>query len=86
MCVAVMGQWFPKRLRGVVLGLWSTAINTGNLMGIGLAHVLNSSFELTWYQTYAVTGGLCLVFAVLVMVALVPHPSAVSIEVAEEEV
>ena len=55
-------------------------------MGIGFSHLLHVTLELTWYQTYAASGILCLVLAVLVLVTLVQHPSSVRIEVAEEEI
>jgi sugar phosphate permease len=32
--IAIMGNWFPKKNRGFVVGLWATCNNFGNIAGI----------------------------------------------------
>jgi sugar phosphate permease len=32
--ISILGQWFPKKTRGFLAGLWSTCNNTGNIIGI----------------------------------------------------
>jgi sugar phosphate permease len=35
-----MGNWFPKKNRGFIVGLWATCNNFGNILGIELAAFL----------------------------------------------
>lgn len=32
--VSVMSNWFPKKNRGFFIGLWSTCVGIGNIVGI----------------------------------------------------
>jgi sugar phosphate permease len=32
--IAVLGNWFPRKNRGFLVGLWATAPNVGNIIGI----------------------------------------------------
>jgi MFS family permease len=32
--VSIMSNWFPKKNRGFIIGLWSTCVNVGNIIGI----------------------------------------------------
>lgn len=32
--VAILGEWFPKKGRGTIIGIWATSINIGNIIGV----------------------------------------------------
>ena len=32
--IAIMGNWFPKKSRGFMVGLWATSPNVGNIIGL----------------------------------------------------
>ena len=32
--IDIMGNWFPKKNRGFIVGLWATCNNFGNIVGI----------------------------------------------------
>ena len=32
--ISIMGNWFPKKNRGFLAGLWATCTNFGNIVGI----------------------------------------------------
>ena len=32
--IDIMGNWFPKKNRGFIVGLWGTCTNVGNIIGI----------------------------------------------------
>jgi sugar phosphate permease len=38
--IDIMGNWFPKKNRGFIVGLWATCNNFGNIAGIQLAAYL----------------------------------------------
>jgi len=38
--ISVLGNWFSKKHRGFLIGLWATCNNTGNIIGIQLAAFL----------------------------------------------
>lgn len=42
--ISIMANWFPKKNRGFIVGLWATCNNFGNIAGIQLAAVLMASF------------------------------------------
>ena len=32
--ISVLGNWLPKNRRGILIGLWATCNNVGNIVGI----------------------------------------------------
>jgi len=38
--ISILGDWFPKRIRGTVIGFWTTSINIGNIIGVEVASAL----------------------------------------------
>ena len=32
--ISIMGNWFPKKSRGFLVGMWATCTNTGNIGGV----------------------------------------------------
>lgn len=32
--IGIMGHWFPKKNRGLIVGFWATCNNFGNIVGI----------------------------------------------------
>jgi sugar phosphate permease len=35
--ISINGNWFPKKSRGLIVGLWATCNNFGNIVGSQLA-------------------------------------------------
>eukprot|EP00058_Branchiostoma_floridae_P008987 XP_002594475.1 hypothetical protein BRAFLDRAFT_59797 [Branchiostoma floridae] len=69
--VAIMGNWFGKSTRGLVLGAWSACASVGNIIGALLvSQVLDYGYEYAFLVTSAVlfAGGIINFFS------LVPSP------------
>jgi len=46
--ITIAGNWFPKNLRGGVMGIWITAANVGKLLGSFLSAFVIDVLELDW--------------------------------------
>lgn len=46
--IAIMGNWFPKKNRGFIVGMWATCNNFGNIAGIQVAAWLLDVFNGKW--------------------------------------
>lgn len=47
-CTAIFANWFGKRGRGAIVGLWCSSGNAGNVMGALLTSFLTSSLLYNW--------------------------------------
>jgi OPA family glycerol-3-phosphate transporter-like MFS transporter 3 len=81
--IAIMGNWFPKKNRGFIVGLWSTCNSAGNTIGIQLAAVLLKVFNDDWPWLFVIVAILVLTFASIMWFFLVPHPNDIGIVVEE---
>lgn len=43
-CVPILGNWFPKKTRGLFVGFWASCNNNGNLIGAQLGAALQDAF------------------------------------------
>ncbi|KAK7492866.1 hypothetical protein BaRGS_00015813 [Batillaria attramentaria] len=79
--VAVMGNWFGKGSRGLILGIWSACASVGNIIGaLMVTAVLDYGYEYAFMLTSAVlfAGGLFNYFG------LVPSPRDVGLPMPDE--
>ena len=53
--VAIMGNWFPQEGRGLIMGLWATNSNVGDIFGLHVTSFLLDEVE--WYQILWVLAG-----------------------------
>lgn len=81
--IAIMGNWFPKKNRGFLVGLWATCNNFGNIAGIQLAAWFLETQEYHWPYLMVLASVLGLVVTLVVWFFLIPHPSLVGINVEE---
>jgi MFS family permease len=44
----MLGNWYSKKNRGLIIGAWATCANIGNIIGIQLAAILIDVFEGKW--------------------------------------
>ncbi|KAK7101363.1 sugar phosphate exchanger 3-like [Littorina saxatilis] len=80
--VAVMGNWFGKGSRGLVMGVWSACASVGNIIGALLvATVLDFGYEYAFLMTSCVLMG----GAILNFVGLVPSPIDVGLPMPHDE-
>ncbi|ESO89870.1 hypothetical protein LOTGIDRAFT_234009 [Lottia gigantea] len=74
--VAVMGYWFGKSSRGLVLGLWSACASVGNIIGsLMVSSVLDYGFDYAFLLTCSVLFG----GGIVIFFGLVSTPSEVGL-------
>lgn len=69
--VAVVGNWFDKSKRGLIMGLWSSHASVGNILGSVIA---SSVLEYGWGWSFVVPGMLVMLVGGVVFCFLVVTP------------
>ncbi|KAI3441955.1 MFS domain-containing protein [Psidium guajava] len=72
--VAVIGNWFGKRKRGLIMGVWNAHTSVGNISGSLLAA---SVLDLGWGWSFIFPGGLIVLGGILVFLFLAAYPEDV---------
>ena len=80
--VAVVGNWFGKKKRGLIMGIWNAHTSVGNITGSLLASVLLSY---GWGWSFVVPGLLIAFFGLVVFFFLPVCPEAVGADKDEDE-
>ncbi|KAK1322862.1 putative glycerol-3-phosphate transporter 5 [Acorus calamus] len=81
--VSVVGNWFGKSKRGLIMGVWNSHTSVGNILGSVLA---SSVLEFGWGWSFVLPGVLIMVVGVLVFWFLVPSPGDAGFESPKMEV
>ncbi|TNV80079.1 hypothetical protein FGO68_gene6337 [Halteria grandinella] len=82
-CNQIFANWFGKKGRGSLMGLWQSSYNTGNVAGAIVTSFLTSTVGMQWELSYMVSGGFCIVMAFVNMWALISHPDLRGIDIEE---
>mmetsp|Transcript_33784 Transcript_33784/g.64632 ORF Transcript_33784/g.64632 Transcript_33784/m.64632 type:complete len:476 (-) Transcript_33784:289-1716(-) len=72
--VSVMGHWFGKSKRGLIMGIWNAHTSVGNIAGTFMASKLLSS---GWGYCFVIPGAVMAAYGVLVYLFMPPHPEDV---------
>lgn len=80
---AVFSNWFGKKGRGILFGLWTSNAALGNIIGSLITSFLTQTLKCDWYTAYAVIGCFCTLFAILIFFFLIIHPEDIGIYVEE---
>ncbi|XWS17049.1 hypothetical protein CRYUN_Cryun33cG0034400 [Craigia yunnanensis] len=75
--VAVVGNWFGKEKRGLIMGVWASHTSVGNIIG---SVVASGVLEFGWGWSFLVPGVLVIVVGVLVFCFLVVSPDDLGFE------
>ncbi|KAL5718299.1 hypothetical protein ACHQM5_011215 [Ranunculus cassubicifolius] len=75
--VAVIGNWFGKKKRGLIMGLWNSHTSVGNISGSLIAAAL---LRYGWGWSFAIPGLLIIIFGILVFLLLPVSPESVGVE------
>jgi sugar phosphate permease len=81
--VAILGNWISKKNRGLLIGLWATCNNFGNIVGIQFAALLMRLFEGHWGWLQVVVGITAAVMSVIIFFFLEPEPARLGITIEE---
>ncbi|XP_072975935.1 putative glycerol-3-phosphate transporter 1 [Typha angustifolia] len=75
--VAVVGNWFGKRKRGLIMGIWNAHTSVGNISGSLIASIL---LKYGWGWSFVVPGLLMSVVGLVVFLFLPVSPETMGIE------
>ncbi|XP_010275469.1 PREDICTED: putative glycerol-3-phosphate transporter 4 [Nelumbo nucifera] len=74
--VAVIGNWFGKRKRGLIMGIWNAHTSIGNITGSLLAA---SVLEYGWGWSFILPGALIFLGGIMICLFLAAYPEDVGI-------
>ncbi|KAK2979184.1 hypothetical protein RJ640_027021 [Escallonia rubra] len=80
--VSIVGNWFGKSKRGLIMGVWNSHTSVGNIIG---SIVASSVLGFGWGWSFVVPGVIIMLVAVLVLKFLIVGPRDVGLELAGEE-
>ncbi|KAA8535273.1 hypothetical protein F0562_030276 [Nyssa sinensis] len=81
--VSVVGNWFGKSKRGLIMGVWNSHTSVGNIIG---SVVASSMLGFGWGWSFVLPGIFIMVMAIVVFLFLLVNPEDVGIELPGEEV
>lgn len=82
-CNAIFGNWFGKRGRGILIGLFCSSGNAGNIGGAIATSFLTSTMLFNWRITFIIVSGFCTFAALLNFLFLIVHPEEKGITIDE---
>lgn len=80
--VAVMGNWFGKSGRGLVMGVWNSHTSVGNIVG---SVVASSVLGFGWGWAFLLPGVLIVVVSGFVFCFLVVSPETIGLELPDDD-
>ncbi|XP_065871356.1 putative glycerol-3-phosphate transporter 1 isoform X1 [Euphorbia lathyris] len=80
--VAVVGNWFGKRKRGLIMGIWNAHTSIGNITGSLIAAAM---LNYGWGWSFVLPGLLIAFIGLVVFLILPVHPDSVGAERDEDE-
>ncbi|XP_076902213.1 putative glycerol-3-phosphate transporter 5 [Bidens hawaiensis] len=75
--VSVMGNWFGKSKRGLIMGIWNSHTSVGNIVGSVIASAV---LGFGWGWAFVVPGGLIIIMSGFVYLFLVVGPESIGLE------
>lgn len=75
--VAIVGNWFGKDKRGLIMGVWNSHTSVGNIIG---SVVASGVLEFGWGWSFVVPGLLVIVMGTVVFLFLVVRPEDLGLE------
>lgn len=75
--VAVVGNWFGKRKRGLIMGIWNAHTSVGNILGSLIAAAL---LKFGWGWSFVVPGAIIALVGLIVFLFLPASPESVGAE------
>lgn len=79
-----MSNWFPKKNRGFLVGLWSTSSSVGNSLAGYVYNGLALAFGDKWAYYPLFSSGICTFVALMNVIFLYPDPTKIGIIIEEE--
>lgn len=73
--MAILSAWIPKKHRGLILSIWASCNNFGNIIGIQLAALLAEVYNKDWPLMLLSIAVAVFIFGILFLIFIIPHPS-----------
>ncbi|GKV17586.1 hypothetical protein SLEP1_g28069 [Rubroshorea leprosula] len=80
--VAVVGNWFGKKKRGLIMGIWNAHTSVGNITG---SLVASAMLSYGWGWSFVVPGLIVVFIGVVVFLLLPVSPDSVGVDKEEDE-
>jgi len=83
--IHMLGNWYGKTNRGLIIGAWATCANIGNIIGIQMAAILIEMFDGKWQNLIFINAATMISISVMYWIWLVPHPGRIGINIQEDD-
>lgn len=78
--VAAMGNWFGKKKRGIIMGIWIGTTNFGDIMGYILAGVMSAGLDVPWGYVPIASASLIFIMVICLILFMYPYPDQIGID------
>jgi sugar phosphate permease len=78
-----LALWFPKKGRGIIVGIWATCNNVGHIGGAQISAALLKRYEGNWWNLSYTVAGAFFVLMLLCHFLLVIDPAELGFKVTE---
>lgn len=68
--VGIVGNWFGKGKRGLLMGFWAVNSNIGNIIALVMCNILDQEHHASWTTNFLTTGGFTLIIALICLIFL----------------
>lgn len=72
--VTIIGNWFGKGKRGLLMGFWAVNANIGNIIALVMLNILDQEKHLPWTSNFLATGGFTITVAIVCLIFLKEKP------------
>ena len=73
-CIAIMGNWFHKQKKSLVMGLWAMNANMGNILALLFCNILERH-SFSWILNFGLTASIALLMVIIDFFLLKERPS-----------
>lgn len=82
-CTTIFSNWFGKRGRGAIVGLWCSSGNAGNIGGALLTSFFTSTLLFNWKIAFMFVSWFCIGIALINCFVITVHPHEKGIYIEE---
>jgi OPA family glycerol-3-phosphate transporter-like MFS transporter 3 len=78
-----MANWFPKKNRGFLVGLWATCPNVGNIIGMQISAFILRLYDGKWEYLMFLIGIVFCLYSLVLFFFLIPDPQDIGLSINE---
>nr|AKN21659.1 slc37a-3 [Schmidtea mediterranea] len=80
--VTIMGNWFGKGRRGLIMGIWNSHTSFGNVIGSIIAGMFVST---AWGYSFVVPGLIMVFIGIVVWLIMIPYPEDIGLSSPDDQ-